>query len=140
MKKNQIYQLVSFVNAFNKRTKKWESLRSVQNVYVGKEGLSTAYSQMENLREFILIYDSGFKEITRHYDIKNVKECYLNNKVRSGRGTLEVCIKVLENGYYESKYSEVRVKVEIHIPHIHEDGSLAYYGDKIILSYNPSNI
>jgi hypothetical protein len=53
---------------------------------------------MENLKEFILIYDSGFKEITRHYDIKKVKECYLNNKVRSGRGTLEVCVKVLENG------------------------------------------
>lgn len=101
MKKNQIYQLVSFVNAFNKRTKKWESLRSVQNVYVGKEGLSTAYSQFEKEKKEVRFY---------------------------------------ENGYYESKYSEVRVKVEIHIPHIHEDGSLGYYGDKIILSYNPSNI
>lgn len=53
---------------------------------------------MKKLKEFILIYDSGFKEITRHYDIKKVKECYLNNEVRSSRGTIEICVKVLENG------------------------------------------
>ncbi len=53
---------------------------------------------MENIKEFILIYDSGHKEVTRHYDIEEVKKCYLNNKVRSGRGTIEVCIKILENG------------------------------------------
>jgi hypothetical protein len=101
MKKNQIYQLVSFANAWNKRKKNWESLRSVQKVYVGTEGLKTAYFKFN-------------KEL---------------NEVR-----------FYENGYYESKYSEVRVKVEIHIPHIHDDGSLAYYADKVIESYNPSNI
>lgn len=53
---------------------------------------------MKNLKEFILIYDSGFKDITHHYDIEEVKKFYLNNQVRSSRGTLEVCIKVLENG------------------------------------------
>jgi hypothetical protein len=48
------------------------------------------------IKEFILIYDSGYKEITRHYNIEEVKDCYLNKQVRSGRGTLEVCVKVLE--------------------------------------------
>ena len=65
---------------------------------IKQNGKTKRKKAMENLRKFILIYDSGFKEITRHYDIKKVKECYLNNKVRSGRGTLEFCIKVLENG------------------------------------------
>lgn len=99
--KNKIYQLVSFASAFNKRTKKWESLRSVQKVYVGSNGLKTAYFEFD-------------------------------------REKLEV--QFYENGYYTTKYSEVRVKVEIHEPHIHENGSLAYYGDMIIHSYNPQNI
>lgn len=101
MKKNQIYQLVSFANAFNKRTKKWENLRSVKQIYIGKEGLSTAYSEFEVEKNEVKFY---------------------------------------ENGYYSNKYSEINVKVEIHIPHIHKNGMLAYYGGEIILSYNPNNI
>ncbi len=53
---------------------------------------------MEDLKEFILVYDSGYKEMTRHYNIKEVEKCYLNKQVRSNRGTLEICVKVLENG------------------------------------------
>ena len=34
--KNQIYQLVAFVNAFNRYTKRWESLHNITKVYVGK--------------------------------------------------------------------------------------------------------
>ena len=100
MKTHKIYQLVSFVNAYNKRTKKWESLRSIQKVYVGAEGLKTAYFEFE-------------KEVN-------------------------------EQKYYEQislpKYREIRGKAEIQEPHIHNDGSLAYYGDKVIQSYNPLNI
>lgn len=99
--KNKIYQLVSFANGFNKRTKQWENLRSVKNIYIGSGGLKTAHFE----------YNKELNEV-RFY----------------------------ENGYNGNKYSEVRVKVEIHTPHIHEDGSLAYYGDKIIQSYNPSNV
>lgn len=98
--KNKIYQLVSFVNAYNKRTKMWESLRNVTIVYVGAEGLKSA-----------------------HFDF---------NK------------EVNEQKYYESinlsKYSEIRGKAEIQEPHIHENGTLAYWGDKIIATYNPQNI
>lgn len=98
---NKIYQLVSFANAFNKRTKRWEKLRYVQNVYIGANGLKTAYHN----------FDEEKREVSYY-----------------------------ENGYYSTKYSEIRVKVEIHIPHIHNNGSLAYWGDKVIHSYNPQNI
>ena len=98
----KIYQLISFVNAYNKRQKKWESLRWVAKTYIGKEGLKSALFELE-------------KEIN-------------------------------EQKYYEgvklSKYSEIRGKAEVHIPHIHDDGSLAYWAtaSKIIKSYNPQNI
>lgn len=39
-----------------------------------------------------------------------------------------------------NKYGEVRGKCELHEPHILEDGSLAYWGDKIIMTENPDNI
>lgn len=100
METAKIYQLVSFVNAYNKRTKKWESLRNIKNVYVGTEGLKTAYFDFE-------------KEVN-------------------------------EQKYYQgvnlSKYSEIRGKAEIQEPHIHNDGTLAYFGDKVLQSYNPLNI
>jgi len=100
MKTQKIYQLVSFVNAWNKRTKKWESLRSVTKVYIGKEGLKSA-----------------------HIDFNN---------------------EVNEQKYYQSvnlsKYGEIRGKAEIQEPHVHKDGTLAYWGDKVIKSYNPLNI
>lgn len=98
--KNQIYQLVSFVNAYNKRTKAWESLRSVTKVYVGKEGLKSAYFDLE----------AEVKE-QKYYD-----------------------------GVKLSKYSEIRGKAEIQIPHIHDNGTLAYWGEKVLNSYNPQNI
>ena len=100
MSKNKIYQLVSFVNAYNKRKKIWESLRSTTNVYIGTEGLKTAY-----------------------FDFEKEKN---------------------EQKYYEqinlSKYSEIRGKAEIQEPHIHKNGTLAYWGDKVLASYNPKNI
>ena len=96
----KIYQLVSFVNAYNKRTKKWESLRNVSSVFIGKEGLKSALFEFE-------------KE-------KNEQKYY--------------------EGVNLSKYREIRGKAEVHEPHIHENGSLAYWGDKIIQTYNPLNI
>jgi len=101
MKAQKIYQLVSFVNAWNKRTKSWESLRSVTKVFAGKEGLKTAHSEFE--REKI-----QYQQLTT---------------VGNWR-----------------KYSETRGKVELHEPHIHEIGTLAYWGDKIIISHNPLDI
>jgi hypothetical protein len=98
--KNNIYQIVSFVNAFNKRTKNWESLHSVTKVYIGKEGLKTAYIDFEEQKREV--------------------QFYLQQNL--------------------SKYSDKRAKVEIQIPHIHENGSLAYWGDKVIHSFNPENI
>lgn len=100
MKTVKIYQLVSFVNAYNKNTKKWESLRNVQKVYVGKEGLKTAHFEFEQ----------------------------------------EVNEQKYYNGMNLSKYREIRGKAEIQEPHIHKNGSLAYWGDKVIQSYNPLNI
>jgi hypothetical protein len=99
--KTKIYQLVSFVNAWNKRQKKWESLRSVIKVYVGKEGLKTAYQDYE--REL-----SEYKQLTT-----------VGNWTR---------------------YGDARGKVEIHEPHIHDNGTLAYWGSKIIISHNPENL
>lgn len=97
----KIYQLVSYVNAYNKRTKQWESLRSVTNVYAGAEGLKTAYRDFENEK-------NQFHQLT-----------------------------TVGNW---NKYSDTRGKVEIHVPHIHENGTLAYWGDKVIASHNPYNI
>jgi len=98
--KTNIYQIVSFVNAFNKRTKKWESLHNITKVYIGKAGIKTAYQDFESQ--------------------KNEVQFYLQQNL--------------------SKYSDVRGKVEIQIPHIHENGSLAYWGDKVLHSFNPNNI
>lgn len=101
MKAQKIYQLVSYVNAFNKRSKRWESLRSIKEVFVGAKGLKSAYF--------------------RHNEEVNEYE-------------------FIETTFRSSKYSEMRGKVEIHEPHIHDNGTLAYYGDKIIVSHNPQNI
>jgi len=38
------------------------------------------------------------------------------------------------------RIGEVRGKCELHIPHIHEDGTIAYWGDKVIVIENPDNI
>jgi len=99
--KNQIYQLVSYVNAYNKKTKKWESLRNVSKVYRGKNGL-----------------------ISAHEDFKSEVNEY----------------KFIETTFNTKKYREMRGKVEVHLPHFHENGAMAYWGDKIIISHNPSNI
>jgi hypothetical protein len=97
----KIYQLVSYVNAWNKKKKEWESLRSVTNVYVGKEGLKTAHIHFEN-------------EVSWYKSLTTVGNW--------------------------NKYGETRGKVELHEPHVHDNGTLAYWGDKIILSHNPNNI
>lgn len=100
MTKNKIYQLVSFVNAFNKYTKKWETLRTITTLYVGSEGLKSAYFDFDQ--------------------------------------------EVKEQKYYEQvsfrKYREIRGKAEIQEPHIHSNGTLAYWGDKVLASYNPQNL
>ena len=96
----KVYQLVSYVNAWNKKKKQWESLRSQTTVYLGKEGLKTAHRHFDG--EVL-----KFKEITT---------------------------------YIDSKYEDTRGKVELHEPHVHDNGTLAYWGDKIILSHNPNNI
>jgi hypothetical protein len=101
MKAQKIYQLVSYVNAWNKRTKQWESLRSVQKVYAGKEGLKTAFFEYE-------------KEVSQYHQLTTV-------------------------GNWR-KYGETRGKVEIQEPHIHENGEIAYWGDKVLKSHNPNNI
>ena len=51
---------------------------------------------MSNLKEFKLVFFSGF-EITRHYDIEEVKKCYLNKEVRIKNGKLDLCISIKEN-------------------------------------------
>lgn len=101
MKAVKIYQLISFVNAWNKRTKEWESLKSISKVYAGKEGLKTAYIEYE-------------KEVSEYKHLTTVGNW--------------------------NKYGETRGKAELHEPHIHENGTLAYYGDKILISHNPNNI
>jgi hypothetical protein len=96
----KIYQLVSYVNAYNKREKSWESLRSVTKVFVGDEGLKTA------------IYDF-------EYEIKEF-EFLMSQHLK--------------------KYSDKRGKVEVHVPFVHSNGSLAYWGEEVIKSHNPQNI
>jgi len=101
MKNSKLYQLVSFVNAWNKRAKRWESLRTETTIYVGNEGLKSAYIEFE-------------KEVNEY--------------------------KFIETNFRSSKYREVRGKVELHEPHIHSNGTLAYWGDKVLISHNPQNI
>ena len=50
----------------------------------------------KEVKQFVLLYDGGGKDITNHHDINEVKSCYLNKQVRSSRGTIEICIKVIE--------------------------------------------
>ena len=95
------YQLVSYLNAYNRRTRKWESLWSITTIAVG---------------------DNGLKTLLHSFESEQIKHEY-NRRVNNWR-----------------KYSEVRGKVEVHEPHIHENGTLAYWGDKVIASYNPDNI
>lgn len=97
----KIYQLVSYVNAYNKRMKKWETLRTVSNIYVGAEGLKTAYRDFET-------------EKNQYHQLTTVGNW--------------------------NKYSETRGKVELHIPHIHENGTIAYWGDKVLIQHNPDNL
>ena len=101
MQKNKIYQLVSYLNAYNKRTKAWESQQSITKIAIGPEGLKTLLQDFETEK----------------------------NRNEYARST---------NNW--RKYSEVRGKVEVHEPHIHENGLLAYWGDKVIISHNPQNI
>lgn len=99
--KNQIYQLTCFVNGWVKRSKQWETLYSYNCIYVGKEGLKTAYFEFE------------------HQKNKFFQARTVGNWNRIG---------------------EVRGKCELHIPHIHDNGTIAYWGDKILISENPDNI
>lgn len=97
----KLYQLTCFVNAYNKRKKQWESKYTFNQIFVGKEGLKTAYSEFERQK------------------LKFEHERAVGNW---------------------NKYSDVRGKCELHIPHIHENGTIAYWADKILISENPDNI
>lgn len=101
MKAVKIYQLVSYVNAYNKRKKEWETLHTSKTVYAGAEGLKTAHKHFE-------------EEVYRYKQLTTVGNW--------------------------NKYSETKGKVELHEPHIHENGTLAYWGDKILASHNPQGI
>ena len=101
MKNPKIYQLISFVNAWNKRTKQWESLRSITKVFAGQEGLKTAHANFES-------------EVNQYKQLTTVGNW--------------------------NKYGETRGKVELMEPHIHNNGELAYWGDKVLASHNPQNI
>lgn len=97
----KIYQLVCYVNAYNKRLKKWETLYTYSQIYAGKEGLKTAYAHFE-------IELSKYRQYTTQGNWK--------------------------------KYGETRGKVELQVPHIHENGQIAYWADKVLISHNPDNI
>jgi len=99
--KNQLYQLTCFVNGWVKRSKTWETLYTFNAIYVGKEGLKTAYDEFERQKNYFKFHRST------------------GNWNRIG---------------------EVRGKCELHIPHIHDNGTIAYWGDKILIAENPDNI
>ena len=50
----KVYQLIAFVNAYNKNSKRWESLHNVTKVYIGKEGLKTAYAEFEDQKKEVV--------------------------------------------------------------------------------------
>lgn len=97
----KIYQLVSYLNAYNKRKNEWESLYTETIIAVGRNGLKTLTEKFESEKS------------------KNNYQRTVGNW---------------------NKYSDVRGKVELQEPHIHENGQIAYWGDRIIMSYNPDNI
>jgi len=101
MSKLQIYQLTCFVNGWVKRAKTWESLYSFTKIYIGREGLKTAYDEFERQKNQFHYYRS------------------IGNWNRIG---------------------DVRGKCELHVPHIHEDGTIASWGDKVLITDNPYNI
>lgn len=97
----KLYQLTCYVNAWNKRKKQWESKYTFTKLFVGANGLKSAYSE----------YDRQLSYFKQERTVGNW-----------------------------NKYGEVRGKCELHEPHIHEDGSIAYWGDNILLCENPDNI
>lgn len=101
MKPVKIYQLLSYVNAYNKRTKTWESIRRTQKIYAGRQGLKTALSEFE-------------REVGQYKYVTTVGNW--------------------------NKYGDTRGKAELTEPHIHENGEIAYWGDRIIKTHNPQNI
>lgn len=50
---------------------------------------------MKKLKEFKIIFFNGF-EITRHYQIEDVRAVYLNRKIRRSNGVLDICIDIKE--------------------------------------------
>ena len=66
-----IYQLVGFVNGFNKKTKQWESLYTITKVYIGKKGLKTAYKDFETFK----------KEVENGLNIVGIKYSDVRGKV-----------------------------------------------------------
>lgn len=75
---------------------------------------------------------------------------YSFNKIYIGREGLKTAINEFERQRDKfkhersvgnwNKYGDTRGKCELHEPHIHEDGTIAYWGDKIIMTENPDNI
>jgi hypothetical protein len=97
----KIYQLTCYVNALNKRSKEWESIYLFNQIYVGREGLKTAYEDFEFQRQKF-IYN--------------------------------------RTSYSKHKYQDVRGKCELHVPHVHKNGMIAYWGDHVLISDNPDKI
>lgn len=71
--------------------------------------------------ETIYIGKEGFK--TAHQDFKRELE---NVKFACSQ--------------HNSKYREVRSKIELHEPYFYPNGSMAYYGIKNYQSFNPDNL
>jgi hypothetical protein len=81
---------------------------------------------------------------------KTWETLYSFQKIYVGREGLKAAYAEFETqnnkfNYYRTtgnwnRIGDVRGKCELHIPHIHEDGTIAYWGDKILQSINPDNI
>lgn len=81
---------------------------------------------------------------------KQWESLYSFTKIYIGKSGLKTAVEEFEHQkslfkHYRTvgnwnRIGDVRGKCELHIPHIHENGCIAYWGDKIILSENPDNI
>lgn len=96
----KIYRVLGYINGYNKKASKWESIFHTETIYIGKEGLKTAHQDYEN-------------------ELSNFKFNYTQ---------------------HDSKYREVRGKIELHEPYFYPNGSMAYYGIKNHQSFNPDNL
>ena len=52
----QIYQVIGFVNAFNKRTRRWENQHSFSQLYIGKAGYESALYDFDKQKNEVQFY------------------------------------------------------------------------------------